>query len=415
MPRIVAVADSDSYVKWAAALLGTLPPEAGAALLIVETRGTVSAAQQKAALHGSGLDDEHIRRVEYSQLADVLRSAAPDAVLLAARGPVVRVLARAVAELDPRPVLVTGLPGISIPATTAALIHRTQCDLFILHSHAEVHSFTELARFRQMSQRFALARLPFLAKSSDADAAPTADRTDLVFASQAIVPRERADRLRVVQMLVRAAQANPERRVVLKERAVKGELQTHRQKEALPDLLARVGPVPPNLVVSTAPMSRALETAEGLVTVSSTAALEAVARGIPIIALDTFGVSPEMINPVFVGSGLFGSEEDVVARRFRRPTDEWLRSTYFHAPSDDNWVRQIADLVALRRAGSLPIKPARVRRGGAVRDAWERKLALGHHDRTVSGIAVVAVGIPLRVVVRLVRRATVPFRAPAAH
>ncbi|NII94545.1 hypothetical protein FHS06_000699 [Microbacterium halimionae] len=370
----------------------------------------MSAAQQKAALHGSGLESTRVRRIEYTQLAEVLQKEAPDAVLLAARGPVVRVLARVVAALDPRPVLVTGLPGISIPATTAALIHRTQCDLFVLHSHAEVQSFVELARFRQMTQRFALARLPFLAQLGDADATPTTDRTDLVFASQAIVPRERADRRRVVEMLVRAAIANPDRRVVLKERAVKGELQTHRQKDALPDLLARLGPVPPNLVVSTAPMSRALESAEGLVTVSSTAALEAVARGIPIIALDTFGVSPEMINPVFVGSGLFGSEDDVVARNFRHPSDEWLRSTYFHAPVDDDWVAQIAELVALRRAGSLPVKPARVRRGGVVRDAWERKLALGHHDRTVSGIAVVAVGIPLRVVVRLARRATAPFR-----
>ena len=397
--RIVALADTDSYVKWAAALLGSLPADSDAELLVVETPLAVSPAQLDTALARSGMDPARVRRAQFGDLPRVLDDLAPDAVLVAARGPVVRVLIGAVAALNPRPVILSGLPGISIPATTAAIVHRTQSDLFVLHSTREVDAFTALARRRGLSQRFALARLPFAA-SRPPDQPGTACGTDLVFASQAIVPREHADRVRVARLLVRAALADPGKRVVVKERATASEHQTHEQRYGYPDILRRLAPLPPNLVVSTESMARALDTAEGLVTVSSTAAIEAVARGIPVIALDSFGVDDKLINPVFAGSGLFGSEDAITRRDFRLPPREWLARNYFHDPAKDDWVTQVGELVALRRSGELAAKPARDRRGGRARDLWERKLALGSKDRSLAGAAVYVIGVPLRVVLR---------------
>ena len=86
--RVVALADTDSYVKWAAALLGSLPAGSDVRLLIIETALVVSPAQQAAALDGSGLDPSRVRRIVYDDLARVLGDLAPDAVLVAARGPV---------------------------------------------------------------------------------------------------------------------------------------------------------------------------------------------------------------------------------------------------------------------------------------------------------------------------------------
>ena len=406
--RVVALADTDSYVKWAAALLGSLPAATDVRLLIVETALVVSPAQQAAALDGSGLDPSRVRRIEYDDLSRTLGELAPDAVLVAARGPVVRVLTALVAALEPRPVIVSGLPGISIPATTAAMVHRTQCDLFVLHSTREIAAFSALARQRGLTQRFALAGLPFArARYPErvAHPVPVADpRTDLVFASQAIVPRERTERMRVARLLIEAARANPDRRVVVKERAVAGEHQTHAQKHGYPDLLRRMGPLPANLVVSTDSMARALDSAEGLVTVSSTAAIEAIARGIPVIALDAFGIDDALINTVFVGSGLLGSEDDVVRRDFRLPPSAWLARNYFHDPAEEDWVAELVQLVELRRAGELPAKPGRVRRGGRLRDVGERRMALGSRDRSVAGAIVWAIGVPSRVILRPILR-----------
>jgi hypothetical protein len=419
LPRIVAIADTDSYVKWAAALIGTLPGAGAggwdASLLVLQTPLAVSETQLTAALSGSGLSDDRVERVEYERLAARLAHLQPDAVLIAARGPLVRVVARDVAAMAPRPVIVTGLPGISIPATRKAVVYRMQCDLFVLHSRRELREFADLSVRTGFAQSYALATLPFARRPEGEDAVASTDRSaatpagsDLVFAAQAVVPAERADRLRIARLLVRAATADPGRRVVVKLRAAPGEQQTHAEQDGYPELLATLGPLPANLVTSTAPMGRALATAEGLVTVSSTAAIEAVAAGIPVIALDSFGVSPELINETLADGGLLGGEDDVVARRFRRPVPEWLDDNYFHAPQDDDWALQLATLVTQRRAGSLSPRSAVARRGGAFRDAWERRVALGRNDTSAAGTVAYAVGLPLRGIVRIrnrVRRA----------
>ena len=401
--RVLALADSDSYVKWSAALLATLPDDASAELIIVETPLVVSPAQQEAALAGLRDRSLPVRRVPFPAVADAVQNARPDAVLIAARGPLVRVLARLVAQLNPRPVLVTGLPGISIPATRAALIHRTQCDLFVLHSTREIREFQQLAARNGWTHEFGLSRLPFAESANSFRAAPAAG-TDLVFAAQAIVPRERTDRLQIARMLVATARADPSRRVVVKLRGIKGEKQTHHEHDSYPELLEALAPLPPNLVISTAPMATALESAEGLVTVSSTAIIEAAARGIPSIALSTFGVSDDLINTVFRGSGLLAGASEVVSRSFRMPQPEWLVDNYFHQPAADDWAGRLADLVTARRTGSLPPKPPRHRRGGRVRDLWETALVLGRRERTPRHVAVLAVGVPSRSVLRGINR-----------
>lgn len=396
--RIVALADTDSYVKWGAALLGTLDEGWDASLLVVETPLVVSDGQLASALAGSGLPRDRVARVRWNELGDRLRGLRPDAVLLAGRGPLVRVLARQAAALTPRPVIVTGLPGISIPATRKAIAYRTQCDLFVLHSHREVREFAALSIRREMPQRFALASLPFARHAPAGGGGPGG--TDLVFAAQAKVPAERADRLRIARLLVRAAETDPSRRVVVKLRAATGEQQTHAERDSYPDLLATLAPLPPNLVTSTSAMGRALDRAEGLLTVSSTAAIEAIGRGIPVIALDTFGVAPELINEVLAEAGLLGGEDDVVARRYRRADAAWLEDNYFHDPAADDWTARAAELIDARRAGTLTAKQPLSRRGGAFRDVWERKNVLGDQDRTIAGAVALTVGVPLRAAVR---------------
>jgi len=389
--RIVGLADSDSYVKWGAALLGTLPPEWERELLVVDSPIVVSDAQLAAALAGSGV--QRVSRTTLPEVAARLAGDPPDAVLVATPGPIAMVLMRVLAGLAPRPVLVAGLPGISIPTTRKALHYRRQADLMVLHSHREVREFGRLARAKGWDHRFGLATLPF------ASTRPAAG-TDLVFAAQAIVPAEREDRLVVATMLRDAALADPSRRVVVKVRALAGENQTHPERDGYPDLIARLGEVPPNLVVSAAPMGAALDTAEGLVTVSSTAAIEALARGIPVIALDTFGIRRSLINPVFRGSGLFGGRDAVVARAFRHPEPGWLDDNYFHDPAADDWARTVADLVAARAAGRLAPRPASLPPGGRLRAAWDRKRAFGAADRSLGGVVALVVGTPARAAVR---------------
>lgn len=410
--RVVAIADADSFVKWSASLLGSVPgirPH----LLLVKTPLTASPAQQRTALAGAGLDAAAVSRITFGETGPWLEAQRPDVVLLAGRGPFVRLMGRVIDSLSQRPVTVAGLPGMAIPAQRGALDYRRHADLLVVHSHREEWAFDELGRRIGVQVPTALATLPFarakarmlspeLVRTPGARGVMVAERpgdrvlrppaTDLVFASQALVPIEREERAEIASTLVRAAKADPSRRVVVKLRSRPGEAETHLEHDAYTQLLE--GRHPSNLVFSYDSMADALSTAAGLVTVSSTAAIEAVALGVPVIALDSFGVSKSLLNTVFIGSGLLGGRSEVIAGRFRHPHPNWLRENYFHPESESTWWQRVEELVAQRRAGMLPARRVQYGRGGAIKAAWHRASVLGRNDRTLGGRAALALGVP---------------------
>lgn len=433
--RVVAIADADSFVKWSASLLAAVPgirPH----LLIVRTPLTVSAEQQRTALAGTGMRVEDVTRLSFAETSGWLEGQHPDVVLLAGRGPFVRLMSRVIDRLTRRPVVVAGMPGMAIPAQRGALDYRRHADLLVVHSHREERAFAELGRRIGVQVPTALATLPFarvrsrmlghdrarvlsaeqarrpgstlvVDRPERTDPAPSVravrePATDIVFAAQALVPVGRDERAEIAATLVRAAEADPGRRVVLKLRSRPGEAETHGERDPYLDLLP--GRRPGNLVVSYDSMASALSTAAGLVTVSSTAAIEAVAVGVPVIALDSFGVSKSLLNTVFVGSGLLGGRAEVVAGRFRHPHPDWLRDNYFHPASDSTWWEHVEHLVALRRAGALPARVVPAVRGGAMREAWHRSSVLGREDRSVSGAAALAFGAPATKALAMLRR-----------
>ncbi|GAA3919646.1 DUF6716 putative glycosyltransferase [Microbacterium invictum] len=395
--RVVAIADADSFVKWSAALVDSIP-DASRHLLLVRTPLLVSADQEHAALAGTGFTEGSVTRLEYDGLAAWLARDRPDVVVISGRGPFVRVVQRQIDRVHPRPVVVTGLPGMSIPAQRGALLYRRHSDLMVVHSRREMRAFDELGRRLGAPVNLALATLPY-ARRKDAGSSGT----DLVFAAQAIVPRAAEDRRAIADLLRRAALADPDRRVVVKlrSRPERGETEAHQELSRYPELLHDR---PANLVFSYEPMAEALTRAEGLVTISSTAAIEAMARGIPVIALDMFGVKKAHLNTVFAGSGVFGGAEDVIARRFRHPHPLWMRDNYFHDPAESTCWGQVHDLVARRRYGQLPARPIPQPRGGPLHLAWQRKSVLGADDHTLAGAVAVAVAAPVVRAILTLRR-----------
>ncbi|MGW2148215.1 DUF6716 putative glycosyltransferase [Nonomuraea bangladeshensis] len=341
---MLAVADSDSYLKWAACLLDDLPEGSSADLVVVRTPIAPSPEQIAAAVSGRGrpappvLSARSVRR-----LAERTR---PDVILVACTGPVVDVLVSGVLDgLRPRPVFVSGLPGISVPATEKAWIYRSGCDLFVVHSEREVAEFGEIAGRLGGGGAVGLARLPFLR----AGAVPAGgDR--VVFATQAKVPRGREQRERILSALAELARRRPDLDVVVKLRALEDERQTHRERHHYQRLWREMGE-PGRLRFAAGPMHEQLVNAAGFVTVSSTAALEAIALGVPSLVLTDFGVSAEMINVVFEGSGLLGTLDDLAAGAFRAASPAWCAANYFHPAERDDWTRLLAGLVSAGPSG----------------------------------------------------------------
>lgn len=296
-------------------------------------------------------------------LRRVVRRIRPDVVVTACTGPVVDVLVNDVlAGLAPRPVLVSGLPGVSVPATEKAWLYRAPVDLFIVHSHREVAEFRELGKQLGVTGEVGLATLPFLPNGTGPASPalfPTGDapRNRVVFATQAKVPVEREERESILRALADLAARRPDLEVVVKLRARAHEQQTHRERhhyETLWQDLVAAGEVPADAVsFAGGSMREQLAHAVGFVTVSSTAALEAIAYDVPLLILSDFGVSAEMINLVFEGSGTLGTLEELRKAEFRKPDPQWCATNYFHDAADNDWTQRLTALVERARSEGL--------------------------------------------------------------
>jgi hypothetical protein len=364
--RVLAIADTDSYLKWSVATLEALPSSWRSTQLIIKNPVMPSAAQIRA------VSSRTVEVLPNAEVVRRIRRECPDVLLLACTGPVVAALSvRRVFWGRTRPVLVTGLPGISVPATSRAVTSRAACDLFLLHSRREVAEFSEIGARRAPRLIFGLAPLPFLPARSSEPAADGQLGPNLVFAAQAKVPVERTHREQILLALAAAGSA------VIKLRAWSEEQQTHNEIWSYPhimDDLVTQRRVPADAVTFVGgSMQEVLRTSRGFATVSSTAALEAMAMNRPTLIISDFGVSAEMINLVFEESGCLGTLDDLRSGRLRRADPQWLEANYFHPAGDNSWLELLHRLLAARASGELAPLP---RWSGSLQGRVRRRLRL---------------------------------------
>jgi hypothetical protein len=379
--RVLAIADTDSYLKWSAATLDALPGSWESTQLIIKNPVMPSAAQIRA------VTSQQVEVLTNAELARRIRLECPDVVLLACTGPVVAALTvRRVFWGSARPVLVTGLPGISVPATRRAVASRAACDLFLLHSKREVVDFAEIGARVAPGLIFGLAALPFLPAHMPEPVADEQLGLNLVFAAQAKVPAERAHREQILLALAEAGSA------IVKLRAWSEERQTHNETWSYPDIMDDL--VAQRRVAADAvafvggSMRDVLRTSRGFVTVSSTAALEAMAMNRPTLIISDFGVSGEMINLVFQESGCLGTLDDLREGRLCQPDPHWLEANYFHPAEENNWLELLNRLLEQRASGQLPARPRRMVLRGRVRRRLRLEIpaALWPHLRRVRDV-----------------------------
>jgi hypothetical protein len=356
--HVVAVAESDSYLKWAVSLLAQLPTSTRVQIFVASSPLRPSPAQQMAALAGTAFADSQPEVLAPTQLTRRVERDRPDAVLLACTGPSAHAYQEALARASHRPVLVAGLPGLGLPARPRAWGYRGAVDLFVVHSHREVAEYQRVRTLTGKSGRVGLATLPFLA--STATAAPnTGSRPRVIFATQATVPNLRRERIEILLALEHLAAARPELRVVVKTRGIPGEFHSHHEAHHYADLwnsLVASGRVRSRagLEFVAGSMAEQLQGAAALVTVSSTAVLEAMALEVPVLLIDEFGVGEDLINQVFAGSGCLAGLDALREADFRYPEQRWMVDNYFHPRSENTWIATLDDLVLAAAAGRLP-------------------------------------------------------------
>ncbi|MCK9795005.1 hypothetical protein M1843_14735 [Isoptericola sp. 4D.3] len=374
-PRVLAVADSDSYLKWAVWTLARLrdaddgteravdddPGAPRVAAVVVRSPIAPAPGQVTAAVGGSGVTTPPV--LTPRALRRLVRRTRPDVVLVAATGPVAELVAKEVTRAThpgPRPALLAGLPGMALPATPQGTGWRRWCDAFLVHGRVEAAPYVEAFALQGARPDLVLTRLPFL--QDPADGVPAQVRR-VVLAAQAKVPASRDDRVALLDGLARLAGEGFE--VVVKLRALAGERQTHNEAHPLDALWAaehrRLGHHEGTVGFVTGSMADQLTPGTALLTVSSTAGLESLALGLPTVFLSDFGVGPAQLNEPFAASGCLRRLDDVAATlRAGGPSPDpvWLDEHYLHA-APSGLPAAVHDLTRRSRAGDLP--PVRVR------------------------------------------------------
>ncbi|NEB79295.1 hypothetical protein G3I40_29360, partial [Streptomyces sp. SID14478] len=326
--RIAVLADSDTRWKWGSLTANRIAPD-GAALDGYLLRGRATPTPRQLTEVGVRADSlREVTAVEF--LRDMERSAhsgsaAYDVVVLALVGGAVQAvlhgLAHAWRGLARRPVVVTGYVGVVYEKLADGLLLRHGADVVLANSAHDAERFRAVYEgVGADASSVTECALPFLGGEPYAE---EHDPYTVVFAAQPSVPDTPADRMYLLDRLVRHARSHPRREVLLKLRSKPGEHTTHIEEVPYQKLVQRLDP-PPNLRLVYGNMGEVLDRTDLLVTVSSTAALESLHRRIPTALLTDLGVREALGNHHFTGSGCLVSWDQLDAGLLPEPDPRWL-------------------------------------------------------------------------------------------
>jgi hypothetical protein len=344
LPKLLVVATTDSYLKWAIGLRGALPDSWHSTIFIAKSLQNPSPRQISMALAGSGQDTVKAKHI--LSLAKWVRREKPDAVLVAATGPFL-VLLRWVLNASSqgrRTKLISGSPGVAYHLIGEPLRARTTADLLLVASHAEYDRLGAAIKDLGAKADLAIASLPFLRglKQIEHHDGPET----IVFAPQPDMPKTREDREAILLGLSSLKERFPDLKIIIKLRATKKEPQTHFETFSYQQLATELdekGEIAGanfhfelGSVVDQMKNQNAL-----LMTLSSTAALESIAMGNPTQIISDYGTLDSIATSVFENSGLMWKLEDFPLAKVQKPRKTWLEKNYFHDPQNDDWIEAI--------------------------------------------------------------------------
>lgn len=325
--RVAVLADSDTRWKWGALTAQRLVEASGDAVvdgMLLRGRATPTARQ----LQDTGVRGADVREVTTAEfLAQAGAEDAYDVVVLACVGGAVQAMLHGLANQwqgrRRRPVVVTGYVGVVYEKLTDGLLLRNGADIVLANCASDADRFRAVyAGVGTRTGSVVECALPFL---GGAPYAPSDERPYTVtFAVQPSVPDTRKDRLHLLQRAVGHARLYPEREVLIKLRSRPGEHTTHVEELPYQRLADRLpGGLPDNCRLVYGHMGEVLDRTDVLVTVSSTAALESLHRGIPTGILTDLGIREALGNHHFVGSGCLTSWDRLDAGELPTPDPEW--------------------------------------------------------------------------------------------
>jgi hypothetical protein len=327
--QVAALACFDSFGKTAMNLLQVARQHgADTTLILLELPGRKLSRRQ--VLEIRRIDPRTaIRQREWPQLRN-LRSELSDldALVLGLDGRRTRetqlLLQGSWAEHRPRPVLISAYPGILFRHQLEGMMDRSGVDLLCLNAESDAELYRQGCRAVGVDSGNAVVTgLPILWSVSARPQVP--ERASIVFFEQPSVPDNPIQRKYICRRLAKLARAWPEHPVIFKPRTSRVEATLHRHHGEMASRIEKLSRRVPNLQISYKPSLTLLKQCGCAITVSSTAAMEAMAMGVSTRIVSDLGVNESLGNHYFLESGAVATFDAIVHDPFT-PTHnrDWL-------------------------------------------------------------------------------------------
>jgi hypothetical protein len=344
------VADSDTRWKWGALTARRIDPAARLDARLLRGRATPTARQ----LAELGIPADSMAERTAAELLAEIDGESCDVLVVSCVGGTVQALLhgfdRAWRGKGRRPVVVTGYVGVVYEKLADGLLLRAGADIVLANSAHDARRFREVyAGVGYSTGSVVETALPFL--EGERYRSDESRPFTVTFAVQPSVPEGRAERLHLLRRVVGHARRHPDREVLVKLRSKPGEHTTHIEENPYQKLVASLDP-PKNVSLVYGAMGEVLDRTDLLVTVSSTAALESLHRGVPTAILTDLGIREALGNHHFIGSGCLASWDELDDGLLPKADPEWTAAQGVGAV--DAYAELRSRVRELRGAAKLP-------------------------------------------------------------
>jgi hypothetical protein len=342
MPRLAVISGFDSQFKWGADMARRFSASGWDVEFCCPQFREAQISQEQ-------LESVRIPfAITHCSLAEVLDSElllAHDAVLFSTQGGFTEYglmrIGKVIRKLEEqaigrRPVFVVGFVGVNYENRIGAVACRRAADIVIANSETEREFFESIAhRLNFQQPRFVNGGLGLISRRDDIDQlgaqrkqpAGAAGRTRVLFAAQPTVPMTKVERVYLLRRLRQLALARPDYEVVIKPRSRVHEQTFHREQNHLAPLLDEffvAEHLPLNLTFDYRPIQEQLLETALCLTVSSTAAVEAHAFGVPFGIISDFGIKEPYGAEFFSDSGAMCTFDELERGLIPRASDDWI-------------------------------------------------------------------------------------------
>ena len=253
------------------------------------------------------------------------------------------VLSREWSQRPDRPVLVSAYPGILFRFALEGMLDRSGADLLCLNSEQDLNTYRRGCQAMGLAcDNAVVTGLPLLWNAKHHQAAP--DKSSIVFFEQPSIPVHPLQRRYICMKLKALAEAWPDHPVIFKPRTSSIESTLHRRHGEMAGVIEQMSEIVPNLQLSFKPATRLLRQCRCAITVSSTAALEAMAMGVSTRIVSDLGVTETLGNHFFAESGAVADFAAIERDPFTPiHKDDWLHQHGLHHQGQETFLTALLE------------------------------------------------------------------------